>query len=316
MWYLRPFLELGNPDLLPMVAKSLASEENDWSIQGFVPYLASLEPSALESQLPTILANPLVAKNDKIREMLGHLAHMPLSVALEMLTQEGQPAITAIAAYGEDQLPALGKVFTAMKPEEVLAGAPLLRILRDASQAVFDKAMVPLLERKDATSAAWLRTNIPFQDGLKAYYAQALKSDVPELWLVGAAITLREGGYSSHEFLVKAAALPQASLIDAAIVTTRYLSGKLAGEGEALARILAACQDRALSSWLAIVPPDPALASVLAQRAADPAAANIIAMSLAPRLGQNRASWLPIVQAVVQAAHGKLNYLLPESERR
>ena len=313
-YYLREFIIMGNPDLLSAVVVVVTKEQSQWSVERYVPYLASLDAAVLTPHLPALLANQHVRDSPKMRQLMAKLGQMPLSLALDLLKQ-GETRDYGIAPYGEGQLPALTKALAELKPEAVLPAAPLLRKMREASPDIFAKAMTPLLDRRDRLSAVWLRTNLPFQAGLKTYYAEALTSTVPELWLVGSAIALKEGMLSGHDFLTRLAALPPTISVDASLVATRYLAGKLDGEGALLASIIARTPSAALGTWLALSPADQALIAVLVDRVVVAGDASAIGVALAARLNRDRDTWLPVITAVAAKAGGKLDYLLPADAR-
>ena len=310
IWELVNLIVNGNPDLVPAVLKALGGENQDWAIQSFMPYLVSLDRNALLPHLDELLAIPGLVADSHFPALLAHVGPVPLAVALTMLRTD-HPPLVAIAPYAVSDLPVLQGALAALDAPTVFARLGYLRRLRDAAPTVFDRALPALIRSGDAKTAAWLRTGLPLAAGMRAPYLAAESSADPELWLVGAALALREQRMAPAAFLAHVVLLPPDRLPHAGLVASRYLGGRLTGQAPALAAILARCPRDGLAAWLSILPPDPGLAKPLADLAAVPANTEVLDQAFT-RLADQDSAWQPLVQAVARAADHRLDDLLPE----
>jgi hypothetical protein len=236
-------------------------------------------------------------------------APVPLALALPLLAH-GRLSGIAVAPYGAEATAELAAGLERLDAAQVLAATAALRQLRTAGPAAFDAALAPLASRQDALGAAWLRSGLPLQAGMQRLYDQALASDQPEVWLVGAAVALKAGTLSAADFLDRCARLPAAQQGDAAVIAARYLEGKLAGEAARLATLLRAGDARSAISWLALCPPATEIQAALVARVPETAFADSVGPILADRRRSDPA-WAPVVAAAVAAAQGRLDYLAP-----
>ncbi len=315
-YYLRPFLVAGQPDLVPAAVGLLGRiDDDDSDGTRALTYLASLPPTAVTPHLPALAGNAAVARLAAFKALLKKQPALPLAVALPLLSANRLAGLT-IAPYGDDDLAPLGAFLAALPPEQILTRVAGLRLVRDASPATFDRALVAQVETDDARAGTWLRSGLPYLAGMHDRYRAALQSEVPEIWLAGAAFALKEKSLAMPAFLERVATLPERVLADAASVAARYVGDGLAGNGATLAVILRQSPARALAPWLALCPPEEPVVVVIAERARDGAVAGLIGVELATRLRADRATWLPIARRVAAEAGGRLDYLLPAEERK
>lgn len=186
----------------------------------------------------------------------------------------------------------------------------MLRLIRAGNAAVFDRMLASLIAANDLKAATWLRTGIPAEAGMMDAYRAALASSVPELWLVGAALALKENRLESAAFLERVAAMTPDAMGLAAAVAKRYLAGRLADQDARLGPILAASAARSLATWLAVIPPGDAVTAALTRRLRDPVTAELTATALQQRLGEDRAHWEAPIRAMAANANGRLDHLL------
>ncbi len=308
--YILPrFVIAGNVDLLAAAMEHIRIADDDYDVQRFMPYLNSLTPEVLEPHLGTLLASKGGARPE-VKALVKKIGRLPLSAALAAVAQ-GRTLDGKVMAYGDTEITTLTTAFSAMEPSVILGAVASLRLVREASPMVFDRVMAEQAARQDATGAAWLRMGLPFQAGMRSLYDQALTATQPDVWLVGAAIALKESRLDTAGFLARTVTLPVDSLKDAGLVATRYLNGKLAGHEPALVTIIARAPASALAGWVPLVPAHETIAAALAERVRNPLVADQIGLALAARLSADSAAWAPLVHVIAKAADGRLDYLLP-----
>jgi len=309
-WSLARFIRSGDPDLLGVVVKTLATEREKYRIAPLIAYLVSLPPAAVAPHLSVLLANPGVAREVRLAPLL---AATPLPIdCLASLAVAHPGAKVTFAAFTPAEMQAVTASLTALSDEVVLGSANLMRQARTAAPDSFDPVLRTLVERGDAKAAAWLRTGLPLTAGMGELYDRALAAADPDVWLVGAAKALKEEKLLAHDFIARVAAMPPPAQAKAVLVATRYLGGgKLDGEAEGLVRILATCPAKGLSAWIALLPAEPAIGAALAARARDPGTAGMIGFALDERQRADRARWQPLLADVIAAAKGRLDYLKP-----
>jgi hypothetical protein len=303
-------LRPGDPDLLQVVITALAKERQEHATTPLSTYLASLPAALVAPHLPTLLANPLVARDSRLAQLLSGA---PLPIACLAPLALNHPAATVtFVAFTAAEAEALSPTLTALGDDQVLAAANLLRQARAAAPEHFDPVLRRLVERGDAKAAAWLRTGLPLSAGMGELYDRALEAADPDVWLVGAAKALKEERLTARDFILRVAAMPPVAQGKAVLVATRYLAGgKLDGEAEHLAKVVATCPAKSLSAWIALLPAEPAVGAALAARARDPGTAGMMGFALDARLRTDRARWQPMLDEVIAAAKGRLDYLKP-----
>lgn len=309
-WQLGRFLRQGEADLLPVAMTALTTEREKYRVASLITYLASLPPAAVIPHLPVLLVNPAVARDARLAPLLT-VGPLPIACLLPLAAAHPGAAVE-FTAYTQLEAEALAAGLAAFSDETVLAAANLMRQARKAAPTSFDPILRRLVERGDAKAAAWLRTGLPLTAGMGELYDRALESSDADVWLVGAAKALKEGRLPVHDFVARVAAMPPPAQAKAVLVAARYLGGgKLDGEVEGLARILATCPAKSLSAWIALLPADPAIGAALAARARDPGTAGMIGFALDARLRADRAHWQPLLAETIAAAKGRLDYLKP-----
>ena len=309
-YYVQKFIVLGNPDLLPVVMSMVATMENKYEVEQMIPYLSSLEVALVEPHIATLLTSPAANGSEKVKALVKKIGRVPLAAALTVvgqgLTLEGK-----ISPYTEADAASLTTALSAMTPAVILATSSSLRIIRDTAPIIFDRVMAVEAARQDANGAAWLRTGLPLQAGMRPLYDQALLAKQPDIWLVGAAIALKEKRLDAPGFMARAVELPAESLKDAALVAARYLQGKLNDQETQLAQIFKRAPGSALASWMPLLPPTEAIAKAIAERVKDPLVADQLGFALAALLRSQHDGWTPLMPLIVPAANGRLDFLLP-----
>jgi len=303
------FVIAGDTDMLVVVMEHIRVADDDYDVRRFVPYLNSLTPEVIEPHLGTLLASKGGGLTE-VKALVKKVGRLPLAAALAAVAQ-GQTLDGKVMAYGEADLPTLTTTLSALEPSVILSSIATLRVVREAAPMVFDQVMAQQAARQDATGAAWLRMGLPFQAGMRSLYDQALNATQADVWLVGAAIALKESRLDATGFLAHVRTLPADSLKDAALVATRYLSGKLAGHEQELSAIITRAPASALAGWVPLLPAHDLIATALAERVRNPLIADQVGLPLAALLSADNAAWLPLVRTIAHAAGGRLDYLLP-----
>ena len=309
-YYLEKFIILGNPDLLNAVMSMVATMENNYEIEQMIPYLSSLEVALVEPHIATLLTSPAANESEKVKALVKKIGRVPLAAALTVVGQ-GLALEGKITPYTEADAANLATALSAMTPAVILATSSSLRIIRDTAPLIFDRVMAVEAARQDANGAAWLRTGLPLQAGMRPLYDQALLAKQPDIWLVGAAIALKEKRLDAPGFMARAVELPAESLKDASLVAARYLQGKLNDQETQLAQIFKRAPGSALASWIPLLPPTEAVAKAIAERVKDPLVADQLGFALAALLRSNDDGWRPLMPLIVPAAGGRLDFLLP-----
>jgi hypothetical protein len=308
-YYVQKFIVLGNPDLLPVVMSMVATMENKYEVEQMIPYLSSLEVALVEPHIATLLTSPAANGSEKVKALVKKIGRVPLAAALTVVGQ-GLALEGKITPYTEADAASLTTALSAMTPAVILATSSSLRIIRDTAPLIFDRVMAVEAARQDANGAAWLRTGLPLQAGMRPLYDQALLAKQPDIWLVGAAIALKEKRLDAPGFMARAVELPAESLKDAALVAARYLQGKLNDQETQLAQIFKRAPGSALASWMPLLPPTEAIAKAIAERVKDPLVADQLGFALAALLRAND-EWKTLMPLIVPAAGGRLEFLLP-----
>ncbi len=308
-YVLQKFLVSGNPDMLDAVMAQIRAANDDYTVRRYVPYLSSLTTELVEPHLGTLLASR-GGGIEEVKTLVKKIGRLPLTAALAAMSQ-GRSLEGKVMAYGESEQAALSATLSTMEPAVILSGIASLRVIREGAPMVFDRVMVEQAARQDATGAAWLRMGLPLQVGMRQLYEQALASPQPAVWLVGAAIALKETRLDAAAFLARVAQLPADALKDAALVATRYLNGKLAGHEIVLASIISRAPASALAVWVPLLPAHEVVAKALLERVRDPLVADQVGLPLAMRVSTDAISWSPLIRLIVPAAGGRLDYLLP-----
>ncbi len=313
---LRRFLVPQNPDLLPALDQMLnqASRDLDESdAKKIVRWLASLDPKDRSAFILSHANHSRLMAQAGFLDLLRQGGPLPQAAALALLRAGLLGEQDRIAPVTDAET--LGKDLAALTAAEVVQRAPALRQLRLAGPAAFDAALAGLIAKRDDVAAAWLRTGIPLAAGQRQAYLDALESPNGELWLAGAALALKEGRLDAAAFLARCATLPAGAQGFAATVAERYLAGKLAPHAEALAAIARTAPVRVLVAWMHLMPPAAPIEAVLAERVADASVARSLAPAFAAALRTDRDRWLPILQRLLPKANGRLDFLLPASQR-
>jgi hypothetical protein len=288
----------------------LVTADDDYDVRRFENYLKSLPAKIFEPHIAELLKNQITASNSAVQQIIRAIGKLPLATAVQVLQQGGNlPGV--VMPYEEADMITLTPKFAALESSVILGGMATLRAIREAAPTIFDVMMKQEANRQDAVGAAWLRTGIPMQAGMRDFYVQALHSRQPDVWLVGAAIGLKEDRLKPDDFVEKLSTLPDATLFDAAAVASRYLQGKFDNHGEALAQIVTRVSPTILASWLPIIPPSKQVAGALAERIRDPSTADQIGLILTTCLRNNRDGWMSVIEQIAPQANGRLDYLLP-----
>jgi hypothetical protein len=303
-------VELGNADLIPALIRALVTADDDYDVRRFASYLASLPAKTFEPHFAELLKNQFVANNQVVQDILRAVGKIPLAGAIQIL-QQGGSVPGQVMPYDEAEMIRQTRLFTALEPAHILGGITILRAIRDAAPTIFDVMMKGEASRQDAVGAAWLRTGIPMQAGMRLLYVQALNARQADVWLVGAAIGLKEDRLTPAAFFEKLPTLPDATLLDAAAVASRYLKGKMNEQGEALAGIITRSSPEILAVWLPIMPPLDHVTRALGERVREPVLADQIGLVLTACLRVNRDDWMNVIKIIAPNANGKLDYLLP-----
>lgn len=314
-WDLEQYVEPGNPDLLPAVLRILATSEDDWRLGRWLTWIGGLPKSELGNGLARLAANQKLVQHKDFPRLAARIAPLPLDLAIA-LARVNRLGSVRIAPYGDEGRPLLTETLASVPADRVLAGVASWRSLREAGPGVFDRVLGELLARQDAASVAWLRSGIPLQAGLRQAYLDAEKARDPALALAGLALALKEERASLATLLAAVDQAPPAVQVDAAIIAGRYCVKELPQQSATVASAIGRMPIRAAAAWLGITSPHRELAAALIPKLRSQADADLLAAALAPRLRLDRDAWLPVVQALVAAAGGKLDYLLPMKDRQ
>ncbi|MDA3960680.1 MAG: hypothetical protein PF961_07805, partial [Planctomycetota bacterium] len=298
------YLKPGNPDLAAAALAVLLREYEDrWDVKRVLPYLQSLDSATLDPLLQAALANGTATgalDNGVINQVLEKREAVSLGIVLALLPKRDIGDL-AVAAYTEADSATLATALASLDAATVRERAANLRRLRTAGQPTFDAALPPLLVDDNAITAAWLRTGIPLQAGLSERYRSALEADDPALYLVGAAVALKQSRLPAEEFLARCGNIDPSVLGDAAAVAQRYVAEQLPEHDAAVATILERCSARDLSAWLLVAAPGKAVTASIVKRCGEPATALLILPILEHRVRQDKDAWRVTITALNSA---------------
>jgi hypothetical protein len=303
----KEFLMSGNPDMLTVALAWIKKADDEYDVRRFLPYLLSLDSSLIEPHLDILLSSP-ASQTTLMKSLVKKIGRIPWTTALEVIRSEN--AIEGkISAYDQAALPEVQAQIKKIEPDIILRQSASLRQFRDINPSVFDVALRAAASEHTDQAAAWLRSGLPMVAGMKDLYEQALLSQHDEVWLVGAAIALKQSKLTAQEFMRRVEIIDPAALQNAAAVAEKYLKKELAQFATACEKIIERCPTECLTKWLKIVPPSTGLARVLAQRVADPAVADAVGFVLLERARNDASNWDPLMETIIAGAQGKLNFL-------
>ncbi len=307
-WEVKSLIEAGNPDLLAVMLRVAAAKSNASSLDEIATYLASLTPADLAPHLATIAAHAPLARQRSLAKAWRAAGAVPWPLALKLI-QAGLSPLPAIAPIAVVDASALAEALSALPTARLGAWTTGLEALRTAGPEAMTAALTVVVARQDDAAIAWLRSGLPLKAGLTQVYREALTSTVPQRWLVGAAMGLKDGTLTKTDFLAKVAAYEVDQLGAAGQVASKYLGLPDPAWGDQLAIILAKAPARSLDTWIGVSPPTAAVAKALAERAADGTTAGIIGFSLRKRLAADRDGWEPHLATIAAKAGGRLDSL-------
>lgn len=312
-WDIEDFLIDGQADMLPIVIGLLQAEESSYTVRKYVKYLKTLSDADLQQHLSLLVTSQHTSLHSLINRLLKAKKELPIELVLVLLQTGHNFTTQSIQSYTDEvSAQSVGVFINELPAKKIVRLAKYLRMLRNANTQIFDQQLSPLLAAGDRRSAAWLRTGIPLQAGMKDAYVQALNSQQADMWMVGAAFALKQGTMTLGEFLPAIPALPTDIQIQAVAVAKRYGAKVLPEKSiqSAVRHILSQASRKSLLYWLALAEPDTELAEVLSRRVSDQNIARGLAPQLAKRLQTNAQVWLPLVRRIASAAHGQLDYIL------
>ena len=309
VWDFEKLIQSGNPDLLPHVARMWAKLSSEYEQERYTRWLVTLPGDLVRGQLDQLLPDEASLSNKSTPTLLRTFSPLPLPLALRLLTA-GRLSY-AVAPFDAGSLTALEVALAQMSAGQILSQAPALRRIRVAAPAVFDQALAKQVARNDRTGAAWLRSGLPMDAGMKDAYEAAFLGDEPHRWVVGAALRLKDGRLTSGDFLERVPGLPATAQSDAALAASRSLPGKCADQANRLAAIMQTAPASDLQLWIGLAPPDPAIEAVLVKRLGEDAAMlQAVAIGLSVQLRSGVAGWLPLIDRLDRAAGRRLRPLV------
>ena len=308
-WSLRQLLVHGNPDLLPVITARWGAAE-DYQRRTFSTWMQTLKPEAVRAHLLSLVSTDAGRDAAQTMGILRWAAPLPLPVALRLLSVGKLTVAVEPFTDAPSLLPTLTTALDTLTPAAILAQGNGLTALRTAGPALFDAALATLCTKPTRIAAAWLRTGLPLQYLGREPYEAAFRSPEPHLWVVGAALHLKEGTLSPGDFLTKLPTLPATALADALIVVQRRIADRLADQGPALAAILMVANARDVAAWIEMCPADPSITTALKTRLDAGVPVAIIAPVLASKLRSDRATWEAPIRDLDTATKGQLKALL------
>ena len=307
-WTLRPLLVPGNPDLLPAIAARWGAAD-DYQRRNSSTWMQTLPTEALRPHLLALVSTDTGRDASQTMAIIRRAAPVSLPVALRLLS--GGKLTVAVESFTDAAgVATLTAALDALTPAAILAQGNGLTALRTAGPAPFDAALATLCAKPTRTAAAWLRSGLPLQHLGREPYEAAYRSTEPHLWVVGAALHLKDGSLSPGDFLAKLPTLPPTALADALSAVQRRLADRLADQGPALAAILLVAPAGDVAAWLELCPADSAITTAVKTRLDAGVPVAIIAPVLASKLRSDRATWEAPIRDLDTATKGQLKVLL------